>query len=319
MNIVRTLSERLRCWFRNRIPTSDEVTFSQKRIYILPTGAGIVYLSLILVILLLAINYQSNLAYAVCFFLFSLMVTAIFHTYANLAGLQVQADSVVPVFVGELAEFTFRLKSPKSQFRLGFKMLDQREVFVDLEPNQNTRLSISIKAKERGWQAVDWVRVKSTYPLGLFKVWGWFKLHYSALIYPQPIQGGELLSSEGQNDSQAVLGRNKSDELDGFVAYTPGANVHRIAWNLYAKGQGVQVHDFAQTESASSLWLDYAFWPELSTEERLSRLTYWALTCSHRQIAFGLRTPSTLIEPDIGTVHLAEVLKVLALYGKDDA
>ena len=305
-------------WIQSRIPVESEVTFGQRRIYILPTFTGGAFLIIVAVILLLAINYQSNLAYGVAFFLFSLLVTSIFHTYANLSGLCIQQEKSEPVFVGEQVAFRYRLLSAKNKYQLGFSTDFQESPRVDLVANQAKVLTLYETALRRGWQAPTWVKVSSVNPLGLFKVWGWFKLSRQALVYPKPIAGGTLPGIEDVNTDLASVGRKPSDELDGLSAYTPGANRHRIAWNTFAKGQGLYVKAFAQTQASQSVWLDVDYWPQTTLEERLSRLADWALLLNHEQTAFGLKASSISIQPDCGAAHLAKVLKTLALYGIDD-
>lgn len=305
-------------WIQSRIPVEQVVTFGQKRIYILPTLAGWAFLIIVAVILLLAINYQSNLAYAVTFFLFSLFVTSIFYTYANLSGLCIQQEKSEPVFAGEQVAFRYRLFSEKNKYQLGFSTEFQESSCIDLVANQAKILTLYEMAQHRGWQAPTWVKVSSINPLGLFKVWGWFKLNSHALVYPKPIAGGALPELEAVNSDLVGVGRKPSDEIAGLSAYAPGANKHRIAWSTYAKGQGLYVKEFAQIQTSPSVWLDVDYWPQISLEERLSRLVNWALLLNDEQTAFGLKTSAISIEPDYGAVHLAKVLRTLALYGVDD-
>src|SRR5690606_27975345 len=57
-------------WLARRIPRARAVTLDQRRIFIFPTPAGLAFLGLLALLLLVAINYQNNLAFALVFFLF---------------------------------------------------------------------------------------------------------------------------------------------------------------------------------------------------------------------------------------------------------
>ena len=50
-------------WLARRIPAGKEVTLDQRRIFIFPTRAGVLYVLLVVLLLLTAINYQNNGVY----------------------------------------------------------------------------------------------------------------------------------------------------------------------------------------------------------------------------------------------------------------
>jgi hypothetical protein len=105
----RRLGARARRWALGRHVPARSLTLTQKRIFIFPTRAGLWFLFAALVILLLGINYENNLVYAVSFVLLSLFVVSILHTYSNLAGLTITALAARPCLVGESAEFELLL------------------------------------------------------------------------------------------------------------------------------------------------------------------------------------------------------------------
>src|SRR5699024_2538312 len=74
-------------WLKKRIPASSQVRLNHRRIFIMPTRAGMGLLLLLLIMLIGAINYQNSLIYAVVFLLGSLFWVGLHHTYRNLAGL----------------------------------------------------------------------------------------------------------------------------------------------------------------------------------------------------------------------------------------
>ena len=54
-------------------------------------------------------------------------------------------------------------------------------------------------------------------------------------------------------------------------------------------------------------------------EQRLSHLCYWALEFDRNGDEYGLRIPGVVIDPDVGELHRDQVLKALALHGKEGA
>lgn len=310
----RSVRGRIQAWLVNRYPAQQEITLTQNRIYILPTLAGGAYLVVILLILLLAVNYQNNLAYAVCFTLLSVFVTAILHTYANLSGLCVSVLSTEPVFAGEAARFRYQLHTVRAMFQLNFGFKKNETTTLDVTANHVVSLEMSSPCLQRGWQQADPLRVSSCYPLGLFRTWSWLRFDQSVLVYPRPVEGGLAESLRGADQYNNVTGTQGDDEFQDLKSYYPGATKSSIAWKVYAKGYGLQVKEY-QGGAGDELWLDWEAWPDLHVEERLSRLCYWALFFSQSQTPYGLRLPGEKIRPSVGEAHKAKVLKHLALFG----
>lgn len=316
---MSSLNRHIRSWIINRYPVQADVTLRQNRIYILPTAAGLVFLLVAMLVLLMAINYQNNLAYAVTFFMLSVFVTCTIHSYINLSGLRIQALTAEPVFAGDQVLFPYRLSSPRQvcQLRLEFEH-QMPEPAVDLLPGAAETLLIAHPGGQRGRLAPPLLRITSTYPLGLFKVWTWLQFPRQALIYPRPKKLSERIQSAGKETGYARQSAQGDDEFAGLKAYRPGTAINRIAWQAFAKGQGLQVKTYQGQAGQQALWLDLSDWPELTTEQALSNLCYWVLDYSCQSAQFGLRLPGQEIPPDNTERHKALVLKALALYGKED-
>ena len=113
--MMRRVESRLRKavkhWALRRSPRVHQLTLSQKRIYIMPSVAGFMFVALLLVLLLLGINYQNNLAYGATFLLSSLFVVTIIHTYANLSGITITFLKGHHCFAGEAAAFEVQLSA----------------------------------------------------------------------------------------------------------------------------------------------------------------------------------------------------------------
>ena len=87
----------------------------------------------------------------------------------------------------------------------------------------------------------------------------------------------------------------------------------QVAWKNVARGQGLQVKQFAEYVD-DRIWLDWDMFYGFGAEGRLSRLCYCVLNLSRTDTAYGLRMPGVEIAPDKGTGHRNWLLKVLALY-----
>ncbi|MCF5826515.1 DUF58 domain-containing protein, partial [Pseudomonas syringae] len=74
-------------WLAKRIPPASRIALDHRRIFIMPTRTGLIFMLVLVLMLLVAINYQNSLAYGLTFLLMSIGVLAILHSYRNISGL----------------------------------------------------------------------------------------------------------------------------------------------------------------------------------------------------------------------------------------
>ena len=97
-------------WMRvERAGANGEAEIGARRIYILPTRYGLIYATLLFLMLIGAVNYGNNPAHLLTFLLAGLGSNAIYLTWRNLRGLQLRSDGASPVFAGEPAIFHVHL------------------------------------------------------------------------------------------------------------------------------------------------------------------------------------------------------------------
>jgi hypothetical protein len=112
------LTERFAAWaLRTRPPEPVPIVLGQRRIYVLPTRAGLMYALVLLVLLIGAINYNLSLGYGLVFLLAGLGVVTILHSFRNLAGITLTVGAPAPVFAGETARFPLLLHNPDARER----------------------------------------------------------------------------------------------------------------------------------------------------------------------------------------------------------
>lgn len=305
---------RMHAWIDRRNPVQRQFSLNHQRIFIFPSRAGLGFLLLLAVMLLLAINYQNNLIFALCFWLFSLFLITIMHSYRNMAGLQLRAGAAESVFAGQTAVFKLYLDQTgrvREGLRLGF--VGQDEVSLSLAGQGAPRCEVQLHSltQHRGRFQPGRLQLASHFPLGLLRCWSWVRMDWHCLVYPAPKALRPLPLQGAEGDSGEDL-RGDSDEFSGFKSYRPGDPPRRIHWKALAKGQGL-ISRFFEAQQAQTLMLDWHTLEGLGTEERLSTLCAWALQCDQRGAMFGLRLPGREIPPGSGETHLEQVLTALAL------
>lgn len=309
------ITERVDAWIARRNPSRPQLVLSQRTIYIMPSRVGLGFSAMLLGMLLLAINYQNNLIFGLCFWLFSVFLVTILHTFANLSGLALRAGAVEPVFAGQQAHFHLHVDSGRRARRLlqvGFRGHDIST--IELEAAQSQReLRLPYPALTRGLLSPGRLYLRSDFPLGLLRCWSLPALDWQCVVYPQPKMLRPLRSSAAGSEGSDLNARLDSDEFSGFQRYQPGEPPRRIHWKAYAKGQGLISKHFDQAR-ADELVLSWDSLPDLTTEDRLSTLCAWALECDRRSLFYGLQLPTVALPVASGHQHLSEVLRELALY-----
>src|SRR5690349_18919744 len=116
-----------------RVTHAEPITLTQRRIYILPTRAGLLYASTLLVMLLGCVNYNLSLGYLLTFLLAGTGLVSILHTFRNIARLQIAPGRAQPVFAGQDALFAVLVSNPTDQprYSVGLQRPGARTVLVD--------------------------------------------------------------------------------------------------------------------------------------------------------------------------------------------
>lgn len=270
----------------------------------------------LLLILLVAINYQNSLAYAMAFLLASTGMLALLHTWRNLSGLELTGLALEPCFAGQTAQVRVQLRSLLHGHQaVWLSCAGQPAVAATVPARGQVQAEISLEMPRRGLFAVGRIRIASSYPLGLWNAWSLVDLAQQALVYPKPVSSeqahGGMASAQGEDGVQAA-GRGV-DDYEGLAAWRPGDSLARVNWKTWSKGQGLWVKQFSELRGTQTL-LDFN---ALSgdVELRLSILCAQILELTGQDASFSLSLPGRQIAMGQGQLHQQECLRELALFG----
>lgn len=303
-------------WLARRYPVGQRVRLDRRKVLILPSRAGLGLGILLVFLLLLAINYQNSLAYALAFLLIALALVTLLHTWRNLAGLQLRAAAAEAVHVGQSAGFHVLLESRRPRPAIALGWVGEPSTLLDVPAGGALDVPLSLAASRRGWLRAPRLRVETRFPLGLWVAWSWVDLRQRALVYPRPAEGLPTFSHEGGEGGQARPVGEGLDDFRGLRPYQPADGRRRLDWKAYARGQGLRVKDFA-AQAGDRCLLDLA---QLAgpLEERLANLCAGVLRFSEQGVTFELRLATERLGPAIGRAHRDACLRALALYGLED-
>lgn len=277
------------------------------------------FLLVLAVMSLAAINYQNNMAFALVFFLFSLFIIVILHTYNNLSGLRIEALRGHPAFAGEVAEFDLQLAltGQRNYYAISLGWPQQPFALASLIDVQNTTIKLFHAAPQRGWLRPGRLSLSTVYPLGLLCAWTWIDLDIAALVYPQPLASARPLSAVDSGGRGEQFLKPGSEDFHDFRAYRPGDNLRHVLWRAYAKGQALHSKQFAEVLTQSH-WLQYDTIAG-DSECRLSVLCFWVLELQRNREQFGLQLPGQTLAVGAGDEHCQRALRMLALFGRPES
>ena len=306
--------QRYQRWIEQRLPAARQTTLDQRSIFIFPSRVGLALLGFNLVMLLVAINYQNSMAFALVFLLFSLFIVSVLHTYANLSGLTVQVIKADNGFAGDTVPVTLAI------FRNGERTCHDvvlywpatEPVMVSLLDRSDQRVVLHLPTRQRGLLKPGRLHIETVYPLGLLKAWSRPALQIEAVVYPSPLADQRFADLANGGEEGELLPVSGSDDFYALNSYRAGDSLKHIYWKHYAREQGLYSKQFAAFRE-QQLWLD---WQQFSgsIEQRLAKLCYWILMFDRQDVHYGLRLPGSEFAPGRGDSHRQRLLTALALY-----
>lgn len=320
MSLVARLRKRTRTWARRRHGVDDNpFTIPTRRVYILPTRLGLFYAGMIFLMFLGSMNYANNLALGLTFILTAIGLVAMHHCQRNLAGVRIGGAASDSVFAGQTAKFAVALESdaPVPRYDITVAADDSACEPTSISPRARSVVGVAMPAEVRGLLRLDHLQVSSNYPFGLFRAWTHVHVPMNCVIYPKLASPGLKPPPTETDIGGAQDSRRGDEDFAGLRTFNAGDSPRRIAWKAYARGQELQVKQYAGT-AVTSHELDWESLTGLSVEARLSQLARWIEDAHADGRAFGLRLPGFEVPANVGAAHRQRCLTALALFGFGD-
>ncbi len=307
-------------WLARRGRAVGEYRLDRRSIYILPTRAGLVFGGAMATMLLAAINYSLQLGYLLTFLLFALALVSMLHTYRNLAGLVLRPGRAEPVHAGSIAEFSLTVcnRSRLPRYAVQIDLADAAQPTLHDPGAQAEAIArVAITTRKRGTLPIPRLRISTTFPLGLWRAWGYWQPASQLTVWPHPETPAVPLPPGAVADGKSASSGAGEEDFSAIRPYRDGDSPRRLAWKAMARSGG----DEPLTKSfdgglGGERRFDFQALPgSLDTEARLERLCRWVMVADLEGLRFTLAMPGEVIGPDNGPVHRTRCLEALALYG----
>ena len=329
---VSATRRRLQTWFENRLQLTDNVTLTQRTVYILPTRPGLMLGLTLLTLLVASINYQLNLGYLLTFLLAGSALVGMHVCHGTLRGLAMHLVAPGAHHAGASTAFDINLTNNRRSIRYGIglsvlnpaanKHKRRHWAWTDVPAQGSSLVQIAFTPARRGLHRLPTLTAETRFPLGTFRVWTVWRPAAQMLVYPAPELHAPPLPAGVPRPGGATVAMKaqSSGEFEGVRGYRRGDPMKLVVWKkasaaseqTSSEGGGLIVRDTQQAQQ-KELWLDFMQAGSGDIERKLSRLCAWVLQAERLGLAYGLRLPTREIKPASGEAHKRQCLEALAL------
>jgi uncharacterized protein (DUF58 family) len=322
----------------------------REKIRLRPTGLWLIFGPVLGCMWLAAVNYSNNLIYAILYLIGSLTFISIFHSWRNLASVEVDHIRINSAFAGKEVSIEIYLRASRPVYGLHFSHLGEERYFLSrrsiarwiyraffarfgvefprrpaplpLRGSGGLRVAagdsccaeVISPAGRRGMYRFETLMVRSSFPFGL--IWARFNVPVGAVyyVYPHP-KGTDVwpqLRPAGENGSPQR--QKQGDDFSGVRVYSPGESLRHVDWKAYARGRPLSVKQFTGGDG-QELWLDAAEMARVPLEDRLSQLSLWIVNAEKEEIPYALRLGRTTLPIGLGPAQSRRALETLAVAG----
>ncbi len=302
-----------------------EVILKQRRVFTLPSRAGLAFVVLLIMLFLTSTNYNLNLGFGMTYLLGGLAAVNALFAFRNLAYLRLSAGQGESVFAGDVAEFPIQIKNPQNLDRyaihIAFLHEQSAEHIVDINANDSTSIKLRILSQRRGYLPCPRIRLQTWFPLGLLRAWSTWLPDSQVIVFPapEPMPPELPFGGESQRHSSATQASGNED-FSGVRSYQSGDPLKHLSWKHIARvdldAGGNLVSKQFSGATGGEVCLDFGkLSPQLNLEQRLSRMTSWVLEAERRQLDYAFKLDYLDLAPSQGETHRNICLNALAVYG----
>ena len=239
------------------------VTIATRRVYILPTRAGLAFAALVFVMLLAGLNYANSIALLLTFLLAGFGMIAMHLTHRNLVGVNAARR-------GHRRCLRRRTRAPaahagkcrrhgphRPRLRSRRRARAPPSTFLRAAARAPT---CRCRCSDAAACAVDRIKLSTAFPFGLFRAWTYVHLHASLLAWPVPRGRREPPPETASGGSATAVHRAGDEEWAGLREFRSGDSPRQVAWGAYARGRGLLVKTY-QSPAAHQRMFDLAAVP----------------------------------------------------------
>ncbi|MCP2041725.1 uncharacterized protein (DUF58 family) [Neisseria sp. HSC-16F19] len=288
-----------------------------------PTRLGWGILLACLLLWVMAVNYQVNVAYILVFWLFGVLLAGVLMCWRQLLGLSLQAEVAGECFAGEPVPLHLRAGGRGRQRRwlwlfLGHGNDDEHGHWqpwtVHSADTDAAALEWLLPPQPRGYLQVPLLRCISTAPFGVIMAESLWQYNGEAVVYPAPLPHALPQLSHGDETERHRRTLASGEDIAYLQEHQPGASLQQVAWKQYAKtGQLLDKRFEEGSVTVDQDWISYRDYPPHTPREQLAGyLCYRVLQAEQQRRVYTLELPHQTIAP--GNGQRTQCLTALGLW-----
>ena len=313
---MRAPFQRLQRWAERRLPSLTRhrkreqlpVILHRRRIYIVPTGFGVAFTALLMVMLTGSLNYANNAALLLTCVLGAATSISMLIAFRTLNGLRIHGLRAGYATAGNPIDVTFDFQAMRLRQAVRLDIADSMHAF---DVTGRTDVTVSLPTEQRGWLGIPRFRIWTTWPMGLFRAWSWSNPEYAVLVWPRPELSGPAPAQPVEDNRRQRL--HRGEDLAALRDYRSGDSMRHVAWKASARHDMLLVKDYEQPEARQEWRLDWRDLRGLDNESRISRLARWLGEAQSQGRQYSLWLPTEVIAISSGSAHYARCMTALAL------
>lgn len=304
-------------WIRRRQGEDAlPLILQRRRVYILPTRAGLGFLALLFLMLLTGLNYANSLALFLTFLLSGFVLVTMNLCHRNLLGTSLYAAIAPPTFATRPGSLRLTLENTTSlpRYQVESAIGNEPTQAADVPAQGRQHVDVPVSASKRGVVTIDRLRLTTIHPFGLFRTWTWVHAPITMLVYPRPFGSLPMPSESGRKSGTRSHDHSGADEWRGLRPFRDGDSPRQVDWKAYAREAPLLIKEYSASGSELRVF-SFRQVASLSAEARLEQIARWVVEAQERGDRYGLELPGVHIAPDRGPDHRHRCLAALALYG----
>lgn len=236
------------------------------RIYILPTRVGLYFSAVIFILFIISFSYGHSLAYSASFILVSVLVISLPYTNYNLNHLKVDFGKSHFIHEAEGSPLELRLHNLGGReryaleveltFRGKSKIFHKSVTANDIGAQSSEKVQVFLSEVKMGHYQSVIVKLKSSFPFGLFYSWTYFESDLDLWVFPKKVEYGEgvqirpisfheLEKKNGEKTSSGESARlGEHDDFSRHVPFEVGHSQGRVDWKLFARSSELYIKEF---------------------------------------------------------------------------
>ena len=303
---------------------ASEGALMGQHIRVCPTRLFNMMLLLSFAIWVAAANYQVNIAYAICFWVWGFIFIAFLMTWRQLLGLHIKITFDNEVFAGQKAQVKLQWSSAqKHRIRLFWWRSashfndegNEESVWQGADVVGMAETTWFVPIEQRGYFPHPLILIlASSAPFGLFHAQAQVEWLPEAVAFAAPLAHENFGQSGLYDPEQAAQQASSYGEDIAFLKpHIEGTSLQHISWKVYAKRGELMDKMFDEPQSIlHNEVISYEDYPLSTPPDKLAGLlTYRVLQAEHIGALYTLILPQQTITPQNGMRN--KCLNALAL------